>query len=416
MNSTVAPQPTVAQDRIQLLDVIRGFALFGILMMNIEFFQRPLVAVMFGFDMSQTGADFEVARFVYGFIQGKFYTMFSLLFGIGFIIFLDRAAAKTEHPKRLFFRRLFFLGVIGAIHAFVIWSGDILLTYALVGLFLLLFTKKEPHQLKKWAIGLLLFTPIIMFVFGGLTTLAMMTPEGAEAMKGNEEYLNQVAVIVAQGQEIYATGSWGDAIQYRILEMSTLYLGAGLFFMVPPVLGMFLLGTYFARSGLFTQSPEMALASFRKMMIRGYAIGVPLALYLAIDGLEMNLVMLNLHTGIMFAVQTGSNIALCLAFVGTLGWLWHSGKKWVSIFAPAGRMALSNYLAQSVIFTFLFYGYGFGLYGQLGRAEATVIAIVVYVLQLFVSRWWLSKYQYGPMEWVWRTLTYGGLRSSKSKV
>ncbi|RTE85803.1 MULTISPECIES: DUF418 domain-containing protein [Gammaproteobacteria] len=416
MTALGQPVPTSAQERIQLLDVIRGFALFGILMMNIEFFQRPPVSMPLGFDMSQVGADFEVARWVYGFIQGKFYTMFSLLFGIGFVIFLDRAAAKTEHPKRLFFRRIFFLGIFGAIHAFLIWSGDILLIYAFVGLFLLLFTKKEPEQLRSWAIGLLSFAPALMLAFGAIASLAMATSDGAKMMEGNAEFLAHITAIAAQGSEVYSSGRWVEAVQYRMVEMSTLYLGAGLIFMVPPILGMFLLGSYLFKSGLFTGAPEKSFRSFKKMMIRGYVIGIPLATFLAIGGLEMDLVMPNFKSSLIFFVQAGSNIALCLAYVGTLGWLWHSGKKWVGLFAPAGRMALSNYLAQSVIFTFLFYGYGFGLYGQLGRAEATLIAIAVYILQLFVSRWWMSTHQYGPMEWIWRTLTYGGVRASKNKV
>lgn len=399
--------PTAKQERIVLLDVIRGFALFGILMMNIEFFQRPLVGMMFGFDTSQVGADLGVAQFVFGFIQGKFYTIFSLLFGIGFIIFFDRAQAKMEHPKELFFRRIFILGLFGVVHAFGIWAGDILLTYAIVGLLLLLFTQKSPAQLRKWSIGLLVFTPILMLIFGALMSLAMMTPEGAEAMQGQQDMLDQFAELVVAGNASYAEGSWWEVTQWRVTEMSMLYAGPGLLFMVPQVLGMFLLGAYFARSGLFSQPRDQALKSFTKMMKVGYVIGIPLGTYLALDGLEMNLVMMDMKSSLMFAVQAGSNIALCLAYVGTLGWLWHRGKKWVHIFASAGRMALSNYLAQSVIFTLLFYGYGLGLYGQLGRAEATLIAVVVYILQLFVSRWWLSRYQFGPMEWVWRTLTYG---------
>ncbi|MFC7160224.1 DUF418 domain-containing protein [Pseudidiomarina halophila] len=147
---TTLTRPVSANERIHMLDVIRGFALLGILLMNIEFFQRPLTAMMFGFDNSLTGIDRSVGWIVFTFVQGKFYTMFSLLFGIGFVIFYDRAKQHHDSPRWLFFRRLLILGLFGFVHIAYIWGGDILLTYAIVGLLLLFFINSSAARLWKW--------------------------------------------------------------------------------------------------------------------------------------------------------------------------------------------------------------------------------------------------------------------------
>ncbi|CUS48084.1 MAG: membrane protein with DUF418 domain [Idiomarinaceae bacterium HL-53] len=414
MNTQSLPNPLEEQERIALLDIIRGFALFGILMMNIEYFQKSMLAFVFGFDETQTGIDYQVGWFVFTFIQGKFYTLFSLLFGIGFIVFLDRAIAKTSSPRFLFFKRLFFLAFFGAIHALLIWSGDILLTYAIAGLFLLLFTKKNAQQLRKWAIGLLLVTPILMLFSGSLISLASLAPEGAKMIASDYATTHkQFTSDIAQGLMIYATGTWSEAVMWRIYELKTLYVGMGLVFQLPPILGLFLLGASFARSGLFERSKEESLLTYKKMMRWGYGLGIPAALYLGFYGLDMNLLMPTFSTSVAFTAQAIANVALCLAYLATLGWLWQRGKTWLNVFAPAGRMALTNYLMQSLVFTFFFYGYGLGFFGEVGRAGATGLAVVLYVAQLFASSWWLNRFNYGPMEWVWRALTYGKLPAMK---
>ncbi|WP_194756127.1 DUF418 domain-containing protein [Aliidiomarina indica] len=405
-NTLSTATPVQTTERMHVLDILRGFALFGILMMNIEYFQRPMQAIMMGLDQSQTGIDYVVGLFVYVFIQGKFYTLFSLLFGIGFVIFLDRAKAKVDKPRWLFFRRLAILAVIGAVHAFLIWAGDILLSYAFVGLFLmLLFHNTSVSRLWKWGLALIIF-PLVLFALGalGISMAMQYDPEGT-AIAFDEQHAALLNDIM-RGDFIYAQGSYWEVVQWRIYEMGQLYLGAGFVFFIPSILALFLFGAACARAGLF-QDIAGNIRYFKRFAVWGYGLGIPAALAFAYLSVDMDITVPTYQGALGLALQTLANIALCFAYLSTFVLLMHYGKRWVQIFAPAGRMALTNYLLHSIVFTLIFYGYGLGLYGEIGRAAATGMAILLYVGQLFASQWWLQRYQYGPMEWVWRSLTYG---------
>lgn len=401
------PQPTTAGERVIVLDVIRGFALLGILLMNIEYFQRPMQAIMLGFDWQQEGIDRLVALFVFAFVQGKFYTMFSLLFGLGFVIFLDRARARGASARLLFARRLAVLAVFGVLHAFFIWTGDILLLYAGVGFLLLLFVNTPPSRLWKWGLGFFL-VPVALMWLGALAVTAAMQDPATAADLNADFTANRVALMtdLVRGEIIYTTGSFLEVACWRLHEWTSMYLGGGVFFFVPMVLGMFLVGAALGRAGVFHDLGKHA-GLLRKFVVIGYLVGIPAAVYWGMYASDFDMMQPSIRGAVLMTVGNLSSIALCLAYIGTLALLVHRGNRWVMYLAPAGRMALTNYLMHSVVFTLLFYGYGLGLWGSFGRAAATLAAITLYWLQLRFSAIWLANHAMGPMEAVWRRLTYG---------
>ncbi|WP_185960747.1 DUF418 domain-containing protein [Aliidiomarina halalkaliphila] len=410
MTSTATPVQSA--ERMHVLDILRGFALFGILMMNIEYFQRPMQAIMLGFDQSQVGIDYAVGWFVYVFIQGKFYTLFSLLFGIGFVIFLDRAREKVAKPRLLFLRRILILAAIGALHAFLIWAGDILLLYAFVGLFLMLLFHNTPvSRLWKWGLVLLIF-PLLLFLLGAWGIAMGMQADPDTMINAFSAQQSALLSDMERADYIYSQGNFWEVVQWRMYEMGQLYLGAGFLFFIPSILALFLFGAAAARAGLF-RDIAANIRYFKRFAVLGYGLGVPAALLFGQFSMNLDMLMPTYQGALALTLQTVANITLCFAYISTLVLLMHYGKRWVQVFAPAGRMALTNYLLQSLVFTLIFYGYGLGLYGEVGRATATLMAIALYVGQLTASAWWLQRYQYGPMEWLWRSLTYGRRQAFK---
>ena len=405
--TTDLPSPVAPAERMLVLDAIRGFALFGILMMNIEFFQRPIQALMLGFNSEQSGLDYAVAWLSFTFVQGKFYTLFSLLFGLGFIVFIDRARQKGAAATALFRRRLWGLLAIGVVHLLLIWSGDILHLYALVGFLLLLFVNTSVKRLCTWA-AVLLLMPILLIWLGTLALeMAMQVPEEAAKLKaGFAADKEKLLADIARGDLLYATGGYWQLVQWRLYEFQAMYISPALVLFVPMILGIFLLGAALARTGVLSD-PAQHKQFFWRLMWLGYGIGLPLALVWGLYGTEVEMVNPSIRNAALMTCQNLSNLALCLAYLATLVNLSLHKSRVIGWLAPAGRMALSNYLLHSVVFTLLFYGYGFGFYGELGRAAATLLALLLYGFQLWLSGWWLQRYRYGPMEWLWRSLTYG---------
>lgn len=393
-----------------ILDVIRGFALLGILLMNIEYFQRALQNLMLGFNSDQAGIDYAVAWFSFSFIQGKFYAMFSLLFGLGFIVFMDRALQRGVAAKWLFSRRLLVLLCIGVAHLFLIWGGDILHLYAAIGLLLLLFVQTPVKRLWRWGLALYLVPSVLMWLGAVAILTAQQAPDGgAEMMAGFAEDRAKLMADIAKGEIIYASGGYWDVVQWRIYEWRALYLGGGIVFFVPMILGLFLIGAALGRANVFADSKAHS-GLFSRMMLFGYGVGIPAALIWGVFGTEVDMLYPTVRTAALVTLSNVASLALCLAYIGTLVTLYHRGSRWLLHLAPAGRMALTNYLMQSVVFSLLFYGYGFGLYGDFGRAAITLMALSLYGVQLWFSQWWLLRYRLGPMEWLWRSLTYGKMQ------
>jgi uncharacterized protein len=400
MSSTTLT-PVTATERIDNLDVLRGLALLGIALMNVEYFTAPLMDMGQGISPDARGLDWLADAFVYTFVQGKFWTLFSLLFGMGFAVMLGRAQAAGRSFMPVYLRRTAGLLGFGLAHALLVWAGDILVAYALTALVLLLFFRNtDTARLWKWGawiwavmLGLMLLGATAMLALGD----AAQDPSAAASAAAVEKLR---ALEVAA----YSGGSYAEAnaVRWRYFVHA---LGNELF-LVPMVLGMFLVGAWLVRSGAMARPGDHRRLFTRLLWVAGPA---GLALTAASLAVESNPAMGDGPSpGAMMAMTLHMAAAplLALAYVAIVVLALQRGARWLLGLAPAGRMALTNYLSQSVVGTLVFYAYGLGWWGEVSRAWQVLGVVAVFALQLLLSRWWLARFRYGPLEWLWRAFTY----------
>jgi uncharacterized protein len=360
--------------------------------------------------------DTAAGSFITFLIQGKFYTIFSFLFGLGFFIFYERAQSKTTRPMLLFYRRLFVLLLIGLAHAFFIWFGDVLVTYALLGFLLPLFFNRKPKTLLIWAASLFLAIVALMALVASLLALAKMAQEGI--------YTDMMQTLTADMESriessyhAYSQGTFAEITAQRVSD--SLFVFSNLFNTIFVILPLFLLGLYAGKRAIF-QNIEANLTFIKKIWIWGLGIGLTMSVVKFICkiliGGDIYSFYAVIHIGALLLGDTG----LGLFFISSIVLLYQN-KKWILKLKPlayTGRMALSNYLFQSIVCTTIFYGYGLGLYGKVGAALCLVLTVVIFTIQVFISKYWFKRFQFGPMEWLWRCLTYGklfGMKLSKNK-
>lgn len=400
MNDTVLA-PVAASERIALLDVLRGVALLGIFLMNIEFFSRSLLDLSTGISPGLPALSWLADAFVYTFVRGKFWTLFSLLFGMGFAVMLARAQAAGRPFTGVYLRRTVGLLLIGLAHGLFLWAGDILFSYALTAFALLLFFRNTPlSRLWKWGVAL----------YGGMVLLMLLAAAGMAALAGDPASADPAAAaafesIRAAEVAAYSSGTYAEANGAR-LDYFLHHLGS-IALLVPMVLGMFLVGAWLVRSGAMAD-PASRRRLFSRLAWWGGGAGLALTAWsIAISPdpvmdpaapAAAPLVAMALH-------MTGSAL-MALAYIGIVVLAWQAGARWLGVLAPAGRMALTHYLLQSLVGTLLFYGYGLGLWGDVSRAGQTGIVLVVFALQVAASHWWLARFRMGPAEWMWRAFTY----------
>jgi uncharacterized protein len=392
--------PVSLHDRIDVLDVLRGLAVGGILIGNMQWFSG------YGFmpDILAAQAPFadRAAHFlVHFFVEGKFYSIFSFLFGFGFALQIARAEERGDANASLFKRRLAWLLVIGLLHAFLLWAGDILTIYALVGFVLLLFRRKTDAALLKWACGLMIVPILSYLLIFGLFNAFVPAESLARFGEGRLEFWQDAVRRVQQGR--YLEIMTGFNLNYIVGR----YLGLIFDMRLPKILAMFLLGFYAFRRGFF-QNPDAHQPFIRRVLIYGLALGLAGNLaFAALAGKEA--VMPPTLAGIGGVVTYAFAVpALALFFIALIVTLWQKAA-WrapLAVLAPVGRMALTNYVLQSVICVTIFYGYGFGRFGRIGALAGTLLALGIFVLQILISSLWLKYFAYGPLEWIWRQLTY----------
>lgn len=399
--------PTQSVERNQTIDILRGFALFGILLVNMELFAHPPQLVVMPREAA-SAIDSAAAWLVRFVAEGKFYSLFSLLFGLGFALQMTRAEDKGARFAPLYLRRLVILLGIGLIHAFFISVGDILAAYALLGFALLLFRKAKPKTLLIWAV-ILLTLPILFYALGvGAIELGRSAgPEiAAEIDRSFAEQRAAYLTEIERAYRVYADGNFAEITAQRAQDM--LFRGLGSLFLAPSIFAMFLIGLWFARRGLF-QNIEANLPFFRRLLWWGLAVGVVgNFIYASLMGPSLPRFIPTPTLLIATLGQTVGAPALCLFYVAALTLLARQ-PAWQQRLRPlalTGRMALSNYLGQSIICTLIFYGYGLGLFGQVGKAPGLLLVVVIYTAQVLISAWWMQRFQFGPAEWLWRTLTY----------
>lgn len=384
-----APEP--ARARIEMLDAIRGFALFGILLMNLEAFNGPILGAVSGIDAGLHGIDRWADALVYVFVQGKFWTLFALLFGIGFATMHERAGASAGF-EAMYRRRLFFLMLIGLAHLWLVWEGDILFSYALAG-FVLLAWQRAGGEFRIWSIALWFSVPLLLLAL--IAALASPTDAGDGGFR--EKLAEQAGLL--------ATGSYADVVRWRIGKFGQDL--ASTLFLLPMTVAVFALGVRLQRAGLASALPQAARRDWLSAAVPWLAgLGLmcaSLAIAPEIDPTRTDAVFamvngLNLLAGVL--MSAGMYLGLrCM-------WANAAGRRALQVLAPAGRMALSNYLAQSLLCTLLFNGYGLGHYGQLPRAWHIPFAMLLMAMQVTASTWWLRHFRIGPLEYLWRWATY----------
>jgi uncharacterized protein len=358
--------PLAAPDRLIAIDILRGIALFGVMAINVVFeFRVSIFQQFLGSDRAASPLDAAITSFLDHAIAMKAFALFSLLFGIGLAIQFERIDPNKR--PRLLTRRLLVLLAFGVVHLTLIWNGDILTEYALAGLLALPFLFGP-----QWLLGAGSAASLGLYFSGALNRLVPLADPAS--MKRQ----------ILEATHVYGSGSFSDILAFRIHEIgmiAPLHL-----WIFPRTLGLFLLGGFIWRTGLLRRGTEHA----RWLLLAGFA-----ALVASIDaGRELAPVTLALAYAclVIGAASTRRGASL-------LGWA-----------APLGRMAFTNYLMQSLIFGVVFYHYGLGLFGRLSVSAALGLGIVVYVMQGMMSIWWLTRFAFGPVEWLWRSLMYGRMQ------
>ena len=388
--AALAPVP--AAKRYEFLDVLRGTALLGIVTANTYLYS------MYGRLSDEAKAALPTAATdgaVYfielWLVEFKFYTLFSLLFGVGFSILLNRASAKGIAFRRFFVRRAAFLFLIGAVHAVFVWHDDILQTYALCGILLLPFVSARPRTILVVAVAALL-APVLLHAIGGVP-VGWLTDVQA-ALYERFGFTRETVLLT------YTQGSVADIVRLNFCnwfgQVSYLINGGMIF----RIYGLFLLGFLFGRQEIYKQLPQHR-ALIKRIALWGLSLGLPLNFLFAqvFESETWAEVLLG-----SFAVLP---LSLAYAAVLCLIWLGPYGPRRLRHFAPVGRMALTNYISQSVICTLVFYNTGLGLGGTVGPAIYIPIGFGVYAIQVAASGWWLARFRFGPLEWLWRMATYG---------
>jgi len=405
MHSAEPVSPATANERIDALDILRGFALLGILAANMSLFSFPFIAQITGTPRGEGTLD-RLADFLVAWLAtGKFYPLFSFLFGLGMTLQMERIEAAGGRPVRFMVRRMLALMTLGLVHALLIWNGDILFIYAINGLLLLLFRNMPARNLLIWA-GVLVAIPVVLGVGGGLLGVAMGGASAANA-PGMREFTALLRDLEQRSIETYARGTWGQIFVWRAVEWLIVtilsVLGAWLH-----ILALFLVGMYFGKRQIF-QRLEAHLPLFRRGVRIGLGAGLPASFALAwlarTSGGDFTSPLAGVWPTLGLIVGPVLTLGYFSGFVLLAqreSWRWR-----LAPLAAAGRMALSNYIMQSVICTLIFYSFGLGLFGQVGAFAGLAISIAIWVVQLPISVAWLSWFHFGPLEWVWRSLTYG---------
>lgn len=383
-------QPTLMNERNITLDVLRGFSLLGIILVNLLAFNTPLPNVDLA-SFYTLPSDIKWQQLLDIYVQGSFYPLFAMLFGYGLAMQWQKSVARDQPFFSTGIRRMVGLLIIGLLHAFLIWWGDILMMYAVFGTILLLFLRLQPVLLVVMALFLNGLLQIGFFILMPRTSFE----EGY--------YLDVVSTQQALGT--YATGTWQEIFDQRLLDLAvqndiTMWF-VGFFTILPYML----IGAAASKWQLIQRAKQvkglwMALA----------VICIPLGIFLK------NLPILQERTFFLDYIKTyvgGPITALGYAAIIVLLCMSPLIAKVMNPFAKVGRMSLTTYIGQSIILSVLFYGYGFGWYGKIGVQAGIVIALAIFVVQVIIAELWLARFKQGPIEWLWRKFTYGKLRTKE---
>lgn len=393
--------PTRKTGRIASLDVLRGIAILGILIMNIQSFAMVGAAYMnptaYG---NFTGWNRIIWIAGHVFADQKFLTIFSMLFGAGIVLMTNRAEQKGVSPARLHYRRTLWLILIGLLHAYLVWYGDILVSYGVCALLVFFFRKLNPWLLIILGI-LTVSVASLLFIASGWSMQFWPQESIDQTMTGWAPDAGEIQKELAAYR-----GSWLDQMPERAASSLYSQIPAFIFWTAWRAAGGMLIGMALFKWGVF--SAKRSSRFYLIMMGMTFLAGFPLILL----GIQKNAAAgWSLEYAMFFGSQYNywGSLFAALGYIAGVNLLcrWFAGGWFLKVLAGVGRTALSNYLFQSVICTFIFYGHGLGLFGDLNRVQQTGVMLLVWLIQLILTTLWLKYYTFGPVEWLWRSLTYG---------
>ena len=399
MDHLADPAPASPSERIVAIDVLRGFAVLGILVMNVQAYSMVSAAYMnptaYG---DLTGLNRWVSILSHVFADQKFMTIFSVLFGAGVVLMTGRAEAKGRSATGFHYRRTMWLIVIGLMHAYLLWYGDILVMYGLCALLVFPFRKMSPRTLLLIGLGCLC-VPFLVSTALGMSLPYWLPFAHDELILAWRPEANAVNAEL----EAYRSG-WLDQMAHR----APTALGAQAF-MFPLWAAWRIWGLMFAGMAMFkwgVLTAQRSKAFYVTLLVVGFGLGLPLVVY----GLMRNNAA---NWSLEYSMFLGSqfnywgSLLVALGYVAAVMLACRSARSHVTrCFAAVGRMALTNYLMQTVICTSIFYGHGLGLFGKVERTGQILIVLGVWLFQLAVSPLWMRFFRFGPAEWLWRSLTY----------
>jgi uncharacterized protein len=396
---SVGPQ---INNRHDMLDVLRGIAILGILPVNLPAFSLPFAAYANPAVMGALeGADLWAWLLTQVLFDTKFITLFSFLFGAGIALFCEHAVAAQDAPGLRHYRRMFGLLAIGLVHAYLLWFGDILVSYAVMGMLLYLFVRSglSARALALMGGGLVLLN--LLALVGGA---ASMPQWPAEDLANAAAEWFPAAEVLEREIAIYR-GGWLGQLNLRVSQAMALQVPV-LIFTGPRLFGLMLLGVAAYRSGWLLAQKSAGFYFVSAV------VGIGGGVLLSWQGAQAHLANGFAMEHSMLAGQVPQYIASLLQAFGyaslVLGFFAaQKAGPLTRLFAPVGRMAFSNYLSQTVLCTLFFYGHGFGQFGYWSHAELWGVAVCIWIAQVLWSHWWMRRFRFGPAEALWRGLTYG---------
>ena len=411
---------TAAPPRILTLDIVRGVAVMGILAMNIVAFAMPVQAYVnplaYG---TEAALDFVVYAFNAVFVDGKMRGLFSFLFGASMLLVIQVADAKHESARSVTFRRQLWLLFFGALHYYLIWYGDILIGYALIGMVAWHFRDRDPRALVRWGIVLLFVQLLIMggtagYAYSLAAAVNGPNPTAADLIAWQEMSADVAVPSAAALRQDLALhlGPWTGLVEEQVTEKAFLPL-VFTFLFGPETLAYMLFGMAAFKSGFLTGA--WSVRRYWNLAFLCLAISVPIyAVLVALlfdDGFTVQgLFLWSFTATVPFRpLMIVGYAALIILATRRGGWL-------VDRIAATGRAAFTNYLGTSILMTGLFYGWGLGLYGSLGRAELYLVVFAMWAIMLIWSKPWLDRFTYGPFEWLWRSLARWEIQPMRKPV
>lgn len=424
VEATMANGPVTGKERNKALDVTRGFAVLGILLVNIYFAAMPINSVMFLFFKPDVlAADMHAWTFMQVGLIGVSRGLFSLMFGAGMMLLLDRLKDRFEGKKlrNFFFKRMGILYVIGLVHIFgFMWFGDILNVYALCGMILYFFRNASTRKLAIAAVIFALIASVIPVAMSfGISSLSQLEQKEANGQSLTEDEITLKEALkeafdplmnpqkILEDDKVITEKMLGDFRETYIAValISLEFLPTNFILVLWDSLFMMVIGIWMFRKGWLTG--EAKPATYVKMTVIGLGVGLGIRGYWFYQFWQqeyaMDYVMLN------FVAAQPTRLFIAVGVIGAVQ-LFIRATFWQSIknsIASVGQMALSNYMAHSIIFAFVFYGFGLGLYNSLTGWQVFGLGLLIFIAQMIVSPIWLKYYRFGPIEWLWRSLTYG---------